>query len=328
MGKFSETLKEDIAKKFWFAQRELSGKFSYGKFETGFKTLIENTFNEMMRTKKEIIDNQIEVFNRIIEQKFSEQISLESYEKLEENKKDYINGIEEVYLRFSKKSGKKFDIISEYLSNIKDYFNLTKINIKDSLKKKSWEIIKEEIKAEISKYIIGLSLSIEKLIDEINEEIINNSKIKERDLWDKYISLNINNFKEYFTYKVSKEGIKLSEEIKNELNKCFEDTKRLILIKKGFKEWIESLLSSEDYLNNFIDVLNKTLNKKYNYTLRLITKHFGDYKNKLTRLIQQKVESIGLAFDNLKPEELKRLKQECSPKIEEIKKALIKDVII
>ena len=69
------------------------------------------------------------------------------------------------------------------------------------------------------------------------------------------------------------------------------------------------------------------MNKKFDYALRLIIKYLEDYKNKLTRLVQQKVESIGLAFDNLKPEELKRLKQECSPKIEEIKKSLNKDVI-
>ena len=202
-------------------------------------------------------------------------------------------------------------MITEYLEKVKS-------TIKDSLKNKKWTVIKDEIKAEILNYLTGFSLSIEKYIDKINNTTLNIIKTKEKDLWNKYIKINPD-FKEFFKKNILERGIQINEEIKRELNKCFEDTKLQIWNNKGIIDWIESFIFDEDYLKNFIDVLIKTLQKRLNYVFHLISINYNEYQNQVIRSIQEQIESNELKFKNLEPEELEKFKQLCAPKIEEIK---------
>ena len=319
--KFSEKLKEDIAKKISFSRFKLKQKFGYDDFEKGFKILIENAFNEMIENKKQIIQKQINVFKKIIEsKKISDEISPESFEQLKQIEEKYIKKSEDLYLNHHNKS--EWDITSKFLSNIIDYLNLIKINIKDFLKKKDWEKVKKEIKDKISNDIEELSHKIEKYIDEINNENSNLILDREKNLWNKYIVINITDFKEFFTVKVSQKGFKIAEEINGELNKCFEDTKYQILKNKGFRDWIESFFSNEGYLYNFIDVVNATLKSKLNYILHLISIRFKEYKDQVISLIQEKIESIELGFINLEPETIDKIKPICEKKINQIEKVI------
>ena len=324
MGNFSEKLKDDIAKKFYYVQQNFDWKFNYGKFEEGFKKLLENVFNEINKNKERIIQNQIDVFEKIIEQKFSEEISLDSFELLKKIREKYIKTIEGLYNYHKIKSSKQGDICSAFFSNISDYLNNTKKVIKDLLNKNDRKEIKDEIKNQISIFCEGISLSMEKYIDEINNAILNlNEKDEEEEkkLWDKHIVINIT-FKEFFTMKVSQKGIKIKEEIFNELNSCFENTKSQIWKNKKFIDWIESILFDKEYLKNFIEIVIETLEKKLKYILHLITFHLEDYKNQIIRIIQEKIEAIELAFVNLNPEELEQIKKLCEPLMNEIKKTL------
>ena len=319
LGKFSPQLKEDIAKKFYIAQKYLEGKFSYEKFEIGFKKLIENTFNEMITNKKAIIQNQIDVFNKIIEQKYSEKISIESFNDLQNIKDNFINELEQLFIYIEKKWDNNLDICSEFLSNIKDYLFKTKKIIHYLLKEKDWKIIKDEIKSNILIYVEGLSLAIEKFIDDINNKILNLIIIKEKiPVWKECIKMNEITYKEFFIRNVSQRGIEISEEIKNELNRCFEDTKTQIWKNKNFISWIESCIFDEKYLNNFVDIINDAIISKINYILKLVLLYFKDFKNQIIRQIQEKIESIELEFNKLEPEELEKIKKFCEPIIIEI----------
>ena len=321
--KFPEQLKEEISKKLYFARKYLKGMFSYGNFEIGFRKLIDFTFNEMEKNKIQIIHNQIDVFNKIFGQQYSEKITPESYNDLQEIEKDFKNELEKLFICINNKSKIKMDICSRYLSNINDNIDSIKQKINNLLKEKDWNIIKEDIKKEIFIIYTGLSMAIEKFIDEINKEVINLIKIKEKiTVWNENLKLNVLNYKDFFMNKVSQRGIKISEEVKNELNKCFEDTKTQIWKNKTFFDWLGSCFSDEKYLHNFVDIINYAFKNKLDYILQLILLYFEEYKNQMIRLIEEKVESIGLEFINLEPKELEQLKKFCEPKIINIKKII------
>lgn len=278
----------------------------------------------MNLNKKKIIKNQIDKFNNILEQKYSEKITPESYNDLQKIVEDSKNELEKLFTHINNKSKTEMDICSEFLSNIKDNICFIKQKINNDLKEKDWRIIKNEIKNNIFIQFNGLSLAIEKFIAEINTEILNLIKIKEEiPVWKEHLKLNVLNYKDFFSHKVSQRGIKIAEEIENELNKCFEDTKTQIWKNKNFFDWLESCFSDEKYLYNFVDIINDAFESKLDYISQLILFYFEDYKNQMIRLIQEKFESIGLGFIKLEPIELEQLKKFCEPKIKEIKRLLL-----
>ena len=313
LGKFSEKIKIDIANKFYFAQKNLNIKFNNENFIIEFKKLIEDTFNKKIKIKEKIIQKQIDIYEKLLEQKFSEKISYESFNKLKITGENVIDEMEKLSNKIKKNIDNKDNIISGFLSIIFDFLSEMKKSTNDFLKTKDLKKIKKEIIEKLSNYIEGLSLSIEKLINEIDKEIF-----KVLNLWEN--TPERITFREFFIINTSQKGIDILKEINHELNKCFEDTKLQIFKNKGFFDWIESVIFDDEYLNNFIDIIGDSLTKKLGYIINLILENFKDYNNQMARIIQEKIESLELLFIKLAPEELEKLKNYCEPIMAEIKK--------
>ena len=182
--------------------------------------------------------------------------NLHIYEIIEKHKQIIIKSLKQQKSKFSKMlKNKKYDKI---LNNIKS-------ECQNSLKQFNPELITQinNIEEESLKIYTKVNKNINLLIQGKNCHLkpVKSLKIE--------ISKNLGNPK-----------MDLSKELMNELvNSC--EGLYNIWDRKGFKNWVYSLFSSENYLSNVTDMMIETFISKLKYLSNLIIDQCSSYKNKI-----------------------------------------------
>ena len=118
----------------------------------------------------------------------------------------------------------------------------------------------------------------------------------------------IEKLKVYLSRELGSENKSLESEILNEIKNSCESLSDIIG-QKGFKEWIISLFSSLNYLENVIDmIINKFRKKKINLNISTISEKINDYLVGNSNKIDNWINCVTLKFNK---EEEKKWKKLC-----------------
>ena len=188
----------------------------------------------------------------------------------------------------------------EFINKIKLSLLKNKEELQEKLKSKSYSVILVEINEELLSNLKGINLPISEYINSIekqNEKLeAFEKKIFEGSLKDKK-NQNFNknqSFNDYISNILGNKDEKIGVELYKELvNTC--EAPNNILSKKGFTNWISSLLSNQNYLENIIDLLIDNSSNKINYIFLLIQKESDTYLMKYLKKINSSAK-----FDILK----------------------------
>jgi hypothetical protein len=227
------------------------------------------------------------------------------------------------FLKINEKEiNESIKINEEMIQNLKTTF---KQNIKlslfkhkeelvEKLKSKNYSIILEEINKELSSNLKGINASIDAFINfnqKQNEKLIKfkNEIFMELSLKDKKkykIIHKYGNFKAYMSKLLGNESKNFEEELIEELKNSCENT-RSILYKKGIINWLNSLFSDFNYLDNIIDILIDTSSKSINSIFNLIKNEANNYFITYLKNINLLVKSATLEFNEEQEKKWKKL---------------------
>jgi hypothetical protein len=201
-----------------------------------------------------------------------------------------------------------------FKNNVKFSLYKNKKQLIEKLKSKSYDIILQEINGELSSNLEGINNSIDQFIysNEQQSEKLNKfekkiieefslKNIKKYKITEKY-----NNFRLYMSKLLGNENKNFEEELIEELKNSCENT-RSILYKKGIINWLNSLFSDFNYLDNIIDILIDTSSKSINSIFNLIKNEANNYFITYLKNINLLVKSATLEFNEEQEKKWKKL---------------------
>ena len=154
------------------------------------------------------------------------------------------------------------------------------------MKDKNYKEVLDDIKSEFTNLLNTFSSELNSRLTLIEEESSNiDKKIQEtiNSFIQRKVILRLNpleNLKGEISKNIGDPKKDLSEELMNELKNSCEGLNNL-WNKKGFKDWICSLFSSEKHLTTVIDMMVETLSNKFIYISDLLSEKCQLYKSKI-----------------------------------------------
>ena len=316
--KISENIQCDLAQKFCDSQKKLiiPKEAKIENLKNELSKVINNNYNELNEIKKEKIKKQINCFNKILKEEFPEDLNNYSFNELDKMEDDIIKEIKQL-IEESVKRSENYNKLCEII--VINYLVEKKGEIEKLLKKNNWKLVKEEIIKELKEYLNNVCRSIEEYLDSINEKSLNMKEIRKKIFND---DKPIEDFKEYFKRRVSSKNANITDEIMNEIEKCFGDTMIMIFKQKEMGSFLDSITNNKNYLYNFIDIVSNSYKYKLNAIIELIRDNFKEFMNEEINLITQTMDIYSVKFLKFSPQEKEELKNFCEPKIKEIEKIL------
>ena len=309
-------IKEKLLKIITFGQNKLSELETLKESNIeNFKVVLQsqiNYINEIKLKNLEKINDVIDLLDMFFRKDFNER------------KKDLkeITRINKLLTEIEREINESIKLNDELIQNLK---SLYKKNIKfslfkhkeeliEKLKSKNYSIILEEINKELSYNLKGINVSIDAFInfnERQNMKLIEFIKeiIKELSLKGKKklrIILKYDRYKLYMSKLLGNENKNFEEELIEELKNSCENS-RSILFKKGIINWLNSLFSDYNYLDNIIDILIDTSSKSINSVFDLIKNESSHYFTKYLKKINLLVKSATMEFNVEQEKKWKKL---------------------
>jgi hypothetical protein len=283
--------------------------------ESGVENLrdvLSNQINCINKSKQEELranlDNVIISLDMFFQRDFSERIK--DFNKIEEFKIDMDDIKARLQLLIKKNISKAKVIEKNYIEEISNSLKSKKESLQELLKKDNKGIILEKINHEIFSSLESLNLKLKEYIEENDKNSYDllteaNKCINKIENKSKFT---IEKLKVYLSRELGSENKSLESEILNEIKNSCESLSDIIG-QKGFKEWIISLFSSLNYLENVIDlIINTFREKKINLNISTISEKINDYLVGNSNKIDNWINCVTLKFNK---EEEKKWKKLC-----------------
>ena len=220
-----------------------------------------------------------------------------------------MKGIKRDFQNLIDKNEEKAKVLEEsYISEVDKSLKLKKSDLEELLKNKKEAEVLEQINHEISSSLESLHKELTKYIEE-NDNESERLLIKAKeyvDEIDEKSTFSIDKLDNYLSKILSEKG-NLKTEIFNEIKNSCESLSD-IFSQKGFKEWLISVFSSKNYLENVIDMIIETFKNKIGVNISLIRDNIRNYLNDNLRKIDNWISCVTMNFNE---EEKKKWKQLC-----------------
>ena len=254
------------------------------------------------------LDNVIISLDMFFQRDFSERIK--DFNKIEEFKIDMDDIKARLQLLIKKNISKAKVIEKNYIEEISNSLKSKKESLQELLKNDNKGIILEKINQKIFSSLESLNLKLKEYIEENDKNSYDllteaNKCINKIENKSKFT---IEKLKVYLSRELGSENKSLESEILNEIKNSCESLSDIIG-QKGLKEWIISLFSSLNYLENVIDmIINKFRKKKINLNISTISEKINDYLVGNSNKIDNWINCVTLKFNK---EEEKKWKKLC-----------------
>ena len=196
----------------------------------------------------------------------------------------------------------------------------------ESLSKKDYKILINEINSELIKNTHNLIKDIQNLISDNNNksneifknivEVINNFQESKIESFNKY------NYKAHLANVFGNGEKGFDEQLMNEIiEKC--ESLSNIYSKKGFIEWFQSIFSSLKFMQNVIDMVVDTYSLKIENFLKMIEDESSEYLEKVIKKIDNHISLSTIQFNDTQKKKWKILckkYEETKAKILELEK--------
>ena len=205
---------------------------------------------------------------------------------------------------------KNKNIISDFKGKMLLLLYEMKKTMEERLKKIDYKLLISKINStletstnflikDIQNYIGNIDSDCNEIFKQILEVINNFSE-------NKFKRIIKHNYKHHLSNVFSNGKKDINDEIITEVKEKCENMSS-IWDKKGFKEWFLSLLSSQSYMNNVIDMIIETYSEKIENFLKMIIDESNDYLNEIISKINHHISSSTIRFDDIKKKKWKKI---------------------